>query len=85
MSLAPASASTSISREKEHDQQQSLRPDSRRDPGRCVFAGCSGTTEDVRVTLCKNLTQSLLPSAQSIEWTGNENTFVRPEFAVTGP
>ena len=48
------------------------------------LAGCSGTTEDVRVTLCKNLTQSLLPSAQSIEWTGNENTFVRPEYAVTG-
>lgn len=49
-----------------------------------LLTACSGSTEDVRVTLCKNLTQSLLTSAQSIEWTGNENTFKRPEFAITG-
>lgn len=48
-----------------------------------VTAGCSGTTEDVRVTLCKNLTQSLQLSSESIEWKGNENTFKRPEYAVT--
>lgn len=46
-------------------------------------AGCSGSREDVRVTLCKNLTNSLLSSAESAEWTGGENTFNRPSYAVT--
>lgn len=49
-----------------------------------ILAGCSGPTEDVRVTLCKNLTQAALPAGESIEWLGNENTFRRPEFAITG-
>jgi hypothetical protein len=48
-----------------------------------LLAGCSGSTEDVRVTLCKNLTTALLPTAQSIEWQGNENSFRRPEYAIT--
>lgn len=48
-----------------------------------VLAGCSGPTEDVRVTLCKNLTTALLPAARSIEWQGNENSFRRPEYAIT--
>jgi hypothetical protein len=37
----------------------------------------------VRVTLCKNLTSAMQLSSQSIEWKGNENTFHRPEYAVT--
>ena len=49
-----------------------------------LAAGCSGPTEDVRVTLCKNLTQSMQLSSESIEWKGNENTFKRPEYAITG-
>lgn len=49
-----------------------------------MLAGCSGTGEDVRVTLCKNLTQTTQPGAASIEWTGNENTFRRPEYAIAG-
>ncbi len=49
-----------------------------------LAAGCSGPTEDVRVTLCKNLTQSMQLSTESIEWKGNENTFKRPEYAITG-
>ena len=49
-----------------------------------LLAGCSGSTEDVRVTLCKNLTTSLMPSGSSVEWTGNKNTFYRPSYAVTG-
>jgi hypothetical protein len=49
-----------------------------------VLAGCSGSTEDVRVTLCKNLTQAALQEAESIEWLANENTFRRPEYAITG-
>lgn len=48
-----------------------------------LMAGCSGPTEDVRVTFCKNLARSLHPSAQTIEWTGGENTFRRPEYAIT--
>ncbi|MCB1772359.1 MAG: hypothetical protein KDI88_01970 [Gammaproteobacteria bacterium] len=48
-----------------------------------ALAGCSGPTEDVRVTFCKGLTESLT-GARSIEWTGGENTFKRPEYAVTG-
>ena len=55
----------------------------------CVLAalggltGCSGSTEDVRVSLCKYLATALHPGAASIEWTGNENSFYRPEYAVT--
>jgi len=45
--------------------------------------GCSGPTEDVRVTLCKNLTSAMQLSSESIEWKGNENTFRRPEYAIT--
>jgi hypothetical protein len=52
--------------------------------GAGLLAGCSGSTEDVRVTLCKNLTQATQPAAASIEWLANENTFRRPEYAVTG-
>jgi len=51
--------------------------------GVVVTAGCSGSREDVRVTLCKNLTTALLASAESAEWTGGENTFSRPSYAVT--
>ena len=50
--------------------------------GLILTGGCSGPTEDVRVTLCKNLTQSLQLSSESIEWKGNENTFKRPEYAI---
>ena len=49
-----------------------------------TLASCSGSTEDVRVSLCKNLSTALQPSAQSIEFTGGENTFNRPSYAVTG-
>jgi hypothetical protein len=48
-----------------------------------LITACSGPTEDVRVTLCKNLTSAMQLSSQSIEWKGNENTFHRPEYAVT--
>lgn len=50
--------------------------------GTVLLAACSGSTEDVRVTLCKNLTVALQPAAESIEWKGNENTFRRPEYAI---
>lgn len=48
-----------------------------------LVTGCSGPTEDVRVTFCKGVSSSLISDLQSIEWTGGENTFKRPEYAVT--
>jgi hypothetical protein len=48
-----------------------------------VSAGCSGPTEDVRVTLCKNLSTALTADPDSIEWKDNKNTFNRPAYAVT--
>lgn len=51
--------------------------------GLVLSAGCSGPREDVRVTLCKNLTIALQSPDSSIEWTGGENTFQRPSYAVT--
>ena len=47
-----------------------------------LLVGCSGSTEDVRVTLCKNLT-TLLQGSDSIEWGETEFTFRRPEYATT--
>ena len=52
--------------------------------GLVLISGCSGSREDVRVALCKNLTTALLGSADSVEWTGGENSFYRPSHAVTG-
>lgn len=49
-----------------------------------MLAGCSGPGEDVRVTLCKNLTLATLGDGTKVEWQGGENTFRRPEYAVTG-
>ncbi len=46
------------------------------------LVACSGSTEDVRVTFCKDISSALVPGAESIEWTANENTFKRPEYAT---
>ena len=46
------------------------------------LVACSGPTEDVRVTFCKDVSSALAPGAESIEWTANENTFRRPEYAT---
>lgn len=45
--------------------------------------GCSGPREDVRVTLCKRLTETLLDSRAAIKWGDVINEFKEPEFAVT--
>jgi len=47
------------------------------------ITGCSGSREDVRVALCKNLTTALVAPGGSVEWTGGENSFNRPSYAVT--
>lgn len=50
--------------------------------GVLLLASCSGS-EDPRITLCKNLSTALYPDAKSIEWTGGENSFYRPRYAIT--
>ncbi len=52
--------------------------------GLSLLGACSGSREDVRVTFCKDLISALQSDPEAIEWTGEENTFQRPEFAVTG-
>jgi hypothetical protein len=67
-------------------KKQVLEPYLKVVAGGCLVvlaAGCSGPTEDVRVTFCKGLGGSLISDMQSIEWTGGENTFKRPEYATT--
>lgn len=44
--------------------------------------GCSGSTEDVRVTFCKGLANGLVDTGP-VEWTGGENRFKRPSYATT--
>ncbi len=51
--------------------------------GLSLIGACSGSREDVRVTFCKNLISALQSDPEAIEWTGEDNTFQRPEFAVT--
>ena len=48
-----------------------------------LLGACSGSREDVRVTFCKDLISALQSDPEAIEWTGEDNTFQRPEFAVT--
>jgi hypothetical protein len=40
--------------------------------GEMTLMGCSGSREDVRVTLCKDMVAVQVGPAQSISWTGNE-------------
>ena len=44
-------------------------------------AGCSGSREDVRVTLCKDLTAAMVDSPQPLVWRETETSFRRPEYA----
>ena len=37
-----------------------------------IAAGCSGSREDVRVTLCKDLVAVRLGTSQPLTWTGSE-------------
>ncbi len=50
--------------------------------GITLTTGCSGSREDVRVTLCKELTSALMDSFQTLIWQGNENTFHYPEYVA---
>jgi hypothetical protein len=46
------------------------------------FSGCSGKTDDVRLVLCKEVTDRLLADMRPIEWTANSQRINRPAFAV---
>lgn len=47
-----------------------------------LTSGCSCSREDVRVTLCKDLTSALVDSPQALVWKGHESTFRRPEYVA---
>ena len=47
-----------------------------------LLAGCSGKTDDVRLILCKEVTDRLLAGMRPIEWTANSQRINRPAFAV---
>lgn len=47
-----------------------------------ALGACSGPSEDVRVSFCKNMSKAAIPEADSVEWQSNENTFRRPEYAI---
>lgn len=45
------------------------------------LSGCT-KTDDVRLVLCKEVTDRLLASMRPIEWQGNSHRIARPEYAV---
>ncbi|MGD8556528.1 MAG: hypothetical protein PVF23_09215 [Chromatiales bacterium] len=47
-----------------------------------LLAGCSGKTDDVRLVLCKEVTDRLLAGMRPVEWTANSQRINRPAFAV---
>ena len=47
-----------------------------------LLSGCSGKTDDVRLVLCKEVTDRLLADMGPIEWTANSQRINRPAFAV---
>ncbi|MCB1800452.1 MAG: hypothetical protein KDI82_02070 [Gammaproteobacteria bacterium] len=47
-----------------------------------LLAGCSGPSEDVRVSFCKNISAAYTGAGENVEWTANNNTFRRPEYAI---
>lgn len=50
--------------------------------GSIVLSGCSSPTEDVRITLCKNLVITLTEPSQAVEWKETENKFARFEDLI---
>ncbi len=49
--------------------------------GAAVGVSCSGPREDVRVSFCKDLVETLFESPGALEWKGSEQEIRRPEFA----
>jgi len=50
--------------------------------GLIAIPGCSGTSEDVRITFCKNLTNALTDTATDVAWQEPDVKIKRPEFAA---
>jgi len=48
-----------------------------------VLAGCSGSTEDVRITFCKNLSANMQPAGAEVVWEEPEVVIHRPSHAIT--
>ena len=46
-----------------------------------LLAGCSGSTEDVRVTFCKSLVEERI-GASNIAWSDVRETFNRPSYVT---
>ena len=51
--------------------------------GVTTLAGCSGPTEDVRLTLCKKLATTFAESPQAVEWGESKEKFARFEDLIT--
>jgi hypothetical protein len=47
-----------------------------------ALAGCSSSSEDVRITFCKNLTNALTNAAEDVEWQEPSVRIKRPEYAA---
>jgi hypothetical protein len=48
-----------------------------------MLAACSGPTEDVRVSFCKNIATALQPEGAEVTWGETNLAFQRPSHAVT--
>jgi hypothetical protein len=50
--------------------------------GVAALAGCSGSTEDVRVTFCKNLAIDQLSLPADVDWAAPKQTVRDQEYAI---
>ena len=48
-----------------------------------ALTGCSGPTEDVRITFCKNLLANMQPAGTDLQWADSEVAIQRPSHAIT--
>ena len=48
-----------------------------------MLSACSGSTEDVRVTFCKDIAAAMVPSGATITWDEPTIAISRPSHAIT--
>ena len=48
-----------------------------------LLGACSGPTEDVRITFCKNIATALQPEAAEVTWGETNLVIQRPSHAIT--
>ena len=51
-------------------------------PASLFLSGCSGKSDDVRLVLCKEVTERLLADVRPVAWKGSSQRINRPAFAV---